>query len=146
MSQISSLLRHEIDANGPIPFARFMAVALYCPKIGYYERDPAVIGSGGDFYTSVSTSPVFGQLLAWQFAEWSEQIGPGPITWIETGAHDGTLALAMLDWLGKNRPALLDRLTYWIIEPSPTRWRWQEQTLRPLGSRVCWAESLDDDA
>src|SRR6266478_8629412 len=81
MSQIRDILRQEIEAHGPISCAQFMSVALYCPKIGYYERQPAVIGSGGDFYTSASLGPVFGQLLAWQFAEWSEQFGPGPITW-----------------------------------------------------------------
>jgi SAM-dependent MidA family methyltransferase len=145
MSEIGKILRHEMDANGPISFARFMAIALYCPKFGYYERRPAVIGSRGDFYTSVSISPVFGQLLAWQFAEWSGQLGPGPITWIEAGAHDGRLALTMLDWLGKNRPALLERLTYWIIEPSPTRCQWQQQALRPFGSKVQWAESCEND-
>jgi SAM-dependent MidA family methyltransferase len=145
MSEIGKILRHEMDANGPISFARFMAIALYCPKFGYYERQPAVIGSRGDFYTSVSISPVFGQLLAWQFAEWSRQLGPGPITWIEAGAHDGRLALTMLDWLGKNRPTLLERLTYWIIEISPTRCQWQQQTLRPFGSKVQWAESFEDD-
>jgi SAM-dependent MidA family methyltransferase len=145
MSEIANILRHEMDAHGPISFARFMVIALYCPKIGYYERQSAVIGSAGDFYTSASISPVFGQLLAWQFAEWSGQLRPGPITWIEAGAHDGRLALTMLDWLGKNRPGLLERLTYWIIEPSSTRWHWQQQTLRPFGSKVQWAESFDHD-
>src|SRR6266404_5187281 len=145
MSEIRTILRQEMNAQGAISFARFMSIALYCPKVGYYERQPDVIGSRGDFYTSASIGPAFGQLLAWQFAKWSDEFGSEPIVWIESGAHDGSLALAMLEWLGKNRPALLERLTYWIIEPSPTRCEWQKQTLRRDGSRVRWAESLDDD-
>ena len=143
MSQIRDLLRAEIDAHGPISFARFMEVALYCPKIGYYERAPSVIGSSGDFYTSASLGPAFGQLLAWQFAQWCEALPAERVTWVEAGAHDGTLALAMLEWLGKNQPALLERLTYCIIEPSATRQLWQEQTLRPYHTHVRWSESLD---
>jgi SAM-dependent MidA family methyltransferase len=144
MSQICDVLRQEIDANGPISFARFMAVALYCPNIGYYEREPAVIGSGGDFYTSASLGPALGQLLAWQFSQWSESLGADRIAWVEAGAHDGTLALTMLEWLGKNRPAFFERLTYCIIEPSSTRRLWQEQKLRPYQAKVRWAESLED--
>src|SRR5947208_1488335 len=114
MSEIGDILRGEIEARGPISFARFMEIALYCPKFGYYERQPGVIGSQGDFYTSASLGPEFGELLGWQFAQWAEEFGPQPVCWMESGAHDGKLALAILDWLGKNRPALFERLTYGI--------------------------------
>ena len=142
MSQIPDILRAEIEAHGAISFARFMEVALYCPKFGYYEREPGVIGSAGDFYTSASLGPAFGQLLAGQFAEWSEQI-EGLLCWIECGAHDGKLALAILEWLGKNRPTLLSRLTYLMVEPSPTRREWQKQTLHRFRDHVRWAESFE---
>src|SRR5205814_7186505 len=52
MTEIEQRLRQEITASGPISFARFMEQALYCLKIGYYERDRRVIGFHGDFYTS----------------------------------------------------------------------------------------------
>src|SRR5437763_7624784 len=112
MSEIEQGVRQEIARHGPISFARFMELALYCPKIGYYQRDNRVIGLAGDFYTSPSIGPLFGQLLAAQFARWSAASITGQLTWVEAGAHDGTLALAILQWLGKNRPDLLDRLTY----------------------------------
>jgi len=47
-----------------------MELALYCPIHGYYEQKQDTIGRRGDFYTSVSVGSVFGELLAWQFAEW----------------------------------------------------------------------------
>src|SRR5204863_4234763 len=93
---------------------------------------------------SASIGPVFGQLLAWQFAEWTQNVGKGPIIWLEAGAHDGALASAILEWLGKNRPALLERMTYSIVEPSPTRRSWQEQTLRRHANHVRWSQSLED--
>jgi SAM-dependent MidA family methyltransferase len=144
MSQIEDLLRQEIGAGGPISFARFMEVALYCPEIGYYERDPGIIGFRGDFYTSASIGPLFGQLLAAQLASWSERLGLGSLTWIEAGAHDGSLALAVLEWLGKNRPAVLDRLRFLIIEPSDRRRIWQEQRLHQFSGRIDWTPSIGD--
>jgi SAM-dependent MidA family methyltransferase len=58
---------------GPISFARFMELALYCPELGFYERFPHRIGRTGDFYTSVSVGPLFGRLLAFRFpAGWNE--------------------------------------------------------------------------
>src|SRR4051812_30288307 len=121
MREIEQVVRREITTHGPISLARFMQLALYCPKIGYYERDSHVIGFAGDFYTSPSIGPLFGQLLAVQFAFWSIDSTWQPLSWIEAGAHDGALALAILEWLGKNQPELLDRLSYCIVEPSPVR-------------------------
>lgn len=57
----SSLLRAEIDAQGPIPFSRFMEVALYDPAYGYYRKDH--FGIHGDFYTAEQLQPTFGLLL-----------------------------------------------------------------------------------
>ena len=56
-----------------ITFARFMELALYCPNCGYYEREEDIIGRQGDYYTSVSVGSLFGELLAFQFAEWLAQ-------------------------------------------------------------------------
>ena len=36
------------------------------------------IGRRGDFFTSVSVGPVFGEMLAFQFAQWLEEIAPPP--------------------------------------------------------------------
>ncbi len=51
-----------------------MELALYCPDSGYYEREKDTIGRRGDFYTSVSVSSLFGEMLAFQFAEWLEEV------------------------------------------------------------------------
>ena len=144
MTEIEQLLHRQISAQGPISFARFMEAALYCPKIGYYEQDSRLIGLAGDFYTSASIGPLFGQLLGAQFAGWSAQLVAGPLTWIEAGAHNGTLASAILEWLGKNRPELQQRLTYTIIEPSMRRRTWQAEKLKAYGKRVRWFSTISE--
>ncbi|MBI2947958.1 MAG: SAM-dependent methyltransferase [Verrucomicrobia bacterium] len=74
MNALVEIIRHEIAEHGPMPFARFMELALYHPKLGYYEHDGETIGRGGDFFTSVSVGSVFGELLAVQFAQWLDEL------------------------------------------------------------------------
>ena len=69
MNDLARIMRQEIEHAGPITFARFMELALYEPRHGYYEK-PGTIGRAGDYFTSVSIGPLFGQLLAFQFAQW----------------------------------------------------------------------------
>ncbi len=145
-----------------------MHLALYCPDFGYYEREKDTIGRRGDYYTSVSTGELFGQMLAFQFAEWLEQVqspeskvlspegeavgtrstaspsshGSGTVHIVEAGAHDGRLAKDILAWLREHRPELFRRLEYWIIEPSEHRRQWQRQQLAHFGNAIRWATSL----
>src|ERR1035438_6028966 len=117
-----------------------MELALYCPKHGYYEAKKDNPGRHGDFYTSVGVGKLFGQLLAFQFAEWLETLNPQPSTLnlVEAGAHDGQLAKDILTWLQLNRPELFDQIEYWIIEPSARRQEWQGETLREFAPHVRW--------
>ena len=78
MKMPADLIREEISKSGAIPFARFMELALYCPETGYYERNQDIVGRAGDFITSVSTGPLFGELIAFQFSKWLEQIKNSP--------------------------------------------------------------------
>ena len=123
-----------------------MELALYHPEHGYYERAATPIGRQGDFFTSVSVGPLFGQLLAWRFAGWLDDLGPedGPCQIVEAGAHDGALAADILTWLGERRPDLFARLEYWLVEPSARRRAWQETKLRRFGTRVRWRAGLEE--
>jgi SAM-dependent MidA family methyltransferase len=133
-------------SRGAISFARFMELALYCPQHGYYERKGDTVGQRGDFYTSVSVGPLFGELLAFQFAGWLEEAegrGQGANI-VEAGAHDGRLAGDILGWLKGNRPGLFARLEYVIIEPSARRREWQQETLAGFAGKVRWIDSVPD--
>jgi SAM-dependent MidA family methyltransferase len=144
MSQLAEKIAQEIRRQGPIPFARFMDLALYCPVYGYYEKEEDTIGRGGDYYTSVSVGSLFGQLLACQFAEWlGEGRGAQPrVQLVEAGAHRGELARDILRWLREQRLELFARLEYWILEPSARRRQWQETTLAEFASQVHWASAF----
>src|SRR5712671_4944393 len=110
MNGLPEIIRREMKSCGAITFARFMDLSLYCPELGYYERITNTPGRRGDFYTSVSVGPLFGELLAAQFAQWlgqweppnaeSGMSGPAPdhLQILEAGAHDGRLAADILAW------------------------------------------------
>jgi SAM-dependent MidA family methyltransferase len=143
MNSIAEIIRSETARCGVLPFARFMELALYHPGLGYYETQKHSPGRRGDFYTSVSTGELFGQLLAFQFASWLEEIKtfnpqPSTLNLIEAGAHDGQLAKDILAWLQSSRPELFGQIEYWIIEPSPRRQEWQTEMLQAFAPRVRW--------
>ena len=132
----------EIRKRGPIPFARFMELALYAPGSGFYERNAARIGRAGDFYTSVSVGPFFGELLA-LFAR--ERMGAeGAPRLAEAGAHDGQLARDILTAWKRNAPESFAQLEYFIVEPSTARRNWQEKTLSAFQGRVRWVAAVEE--
>jgi len=142
---LSEIISREAAQRGVLPFARFMELALYCPVHGYYETKTDNPGRQGDYYTSVGVGEFFGQLLAFQFAEWLEQlrIADCGLRIAEAGAHDGQLAKDILAWLQLKRPKLFEQIEYWIIEPSPRRQKWQEETLKQFAPRIRWFAGLE---
>lgn len=139
MTFLERKILEELAKAPAMSFARFMELALYCPDYGFYEKEPDTIGKGGHFYTSVSIGKVFGELLAFRFAQW---LGEAPTMIVEAGAHDGRLALDVLDWLQHYRPALYANLTYCLIESSSRRRSWQEQTLAVHSGKTRWLPDL----
>ena len=127
------LLRQRIQQAGPLGFPEFMATALYDPACGYYARGTRQVGRGGDFFTSVSVGPLFGDLLARRFAaEWRHAGRPARWRLIECGAHDGTLAADVLTTLRTLEPQAYDALDYVITEPLPALQAAQRHTLEPF--------------
>lgn len=136
MSPLPQILRAQLSATpaGRLPFAQVMQLALYHPEHGYYGAGPRKIGRQGDFFTSVSVGPLFGNLLALcALQEWQALDEPADFTIIEQGAHDGQLAEDVLSALG-DKP-----VRYLIVEPNP---RYREAQTKRLGDRVQWVENL----
>lgn len=95
-----------------------MQLALYEPLVGYYRQGVRRIGRGGDFYTSVSVGPLYGELLAEHAAgAWAAAGRPEKFALLEQGAHDGTLAGDILEAIYRRHPELAAGLAYVIIEP-----------------------------
>ena len=146
MKTLTEIIRAEIAVKGVLPFARFMELALYCPDFGYYEQQKDNVGRRGDFYTSASTGELFGELLAFQFADWLEElkIANRELRIAEAGAHDGKLAKDILNWLQLSRPKLFSEIEYCIIEPSARRQEWQRETLKHFAPQVRWFDGFEN--
>ncbi len=150
LDTLRNRLLTEIEVGGGvISFARFMERALYEPKLGYYESDHCRVGRRGDFYTSVSTGPLFGELLAQQFLDWittRPNASQRPWIWLECGAHDARLAQDLLSALEAHpNRALAERVRYAILETSPERRAWQQSTLSHWQHRVDWLDAWPPD-
>ena len=81
--------------DGCLPFDRFMELALYHPRVGYYRSGRQRVGYGRDtdFFTASTTGPLFGELIC---AACRQLLGDGPLadyTFVEIGAEPGTSVL-----------------------------------------------------
>ncbi len=134
-------IREKIDEviskHGSISFPDFLDLALYDPEHGYYARNTSQVGRDGDFYTSVSVGPLFGQLLARRFMRWWQDQGK-PAAWrvLEIGAHDGKLAADILQTIAQLAPDAWQALEYATVEPLPVLRAAQQQRLSPLAAKL----------
>jgi len=62
--RLCALIRDEIAARGPIDFARYMALALYAPGLGYYSAGAAKFGAAGDFVTAPELGGLYAGTIA----------------------------------------------------------------------------------
>ena len=142
-TELIRLIRAEIERQGPISFAQFMHHALYHPRHGYYSSGRCAIGKAGDYFTNVSIGPVFGQLLAAQFAEIWERLGKiDNFVIVEQGAHDGQFACDVLEFLKKHAPEFFEVLRYRIVEPFPILRDRQSLTLKPFQEKIEYHDLL----
>jgi len=125
------------EQGGAIPFSRFMELALYAPRLGYYSGGAAKLGQDGDFTTAPEISPLYGATLARAAAAIMAQSGPNII---EFGAGTGKLArdvLHALDGMG----VALD--SYTIIELSGELRARQQEALKDH-PQVRWLSAFPD--
>jgi SAM-dependent MidA family methyltransferase len=138
-------IRDAIRLRGPVTFAWFMEQALYHPAHGYYSSGRAQIGRGGDYFSNVSVGPLFGRLMAQQFAEmWKTLDRPNEFKIIEQGAHEGDFARDVLEATRERHPEFSDKLRYVIVEPFPILQARQAKALKYFGDKVEWRKSLGD--
>lgn len=126
----------EIRSHGPMPFDRYMQMALYEPSLGYYVNGLHKFGAQGDFVTAPEQGPLFARVLARQIQQVVSESDMHQAPWaiLELGAGSGVLARDIL--------AHLDTLPspYWILEPSAFLREVQKKTLEQAGlaEHVMW--------
>ena len=120
MTPLAALLAERIRRLGPITFAEYMRECLYHPVHGYYSQPQSA--RFADYYTSPDVHPVFGRLLARQFAEMWEQLDrPSEFMLVEAAAGVGRLAKHILEFAQKKLPDFYSALRYVAVERSPAR-------------------------
>lgn len=123
MTPLKALLLEDIDRDGPISLADYMARALSDTAHGYYmHRQPFGIAhdDGGDFITAPEVSQMYGELLgAWCADLWQRAGCPAPFALVELGPGRGTL---MADALraASYAQGFMDAVQVHLVETSPT--------------------------
>jgi len=86
----------KISNNKHISFDKFVDIALYHKKTGYYmKKNP--FGKDGDFITAPNISILFSEMLAiWCLAFWEHLGCPKKINIIELGAGNGEMMYQMI--------------------------------------------------
>ncbi|MCC2974582.1 class I SAM-dependent methyltransferase [Massilia sp. IC2-476] len=135
---LQQLIATEIEQlGGAIAFSRFMELALYAPRLGYYSGGASKLGASGDFTTAPEISPLFGASVARAAAAIIAQSAPDII---EFGAGTGKLArdvLGALDGLG------VGVNSYTIIELSGELRARQQEALKDL-PQVRWLDGMPE--
>ena len=166
--ELRDVIADRIRTSGPISFAEFMDISLYHPELGYYARAAQKTGRAGDFFTSVDVGPMFGALLAKQFAEMWQilQSGSDPRTGtaekgvgrvfpdgsgknppdpffdlVEAGASNGRLARDVLDAAQRHHPEFYSTVRLSLVEQSATARAAQTETLGPHASLLTHSSS-----
>ena len=89
--EFQAAFRAHADAAGTMTFARFMALALYDPAVGYYRQPRSRVGygAGSDFYTASTSGTVFGELVCAAAVKRLRDAGrdPSAHAFVEIGAE-----------------------------------------------------------
>ena len=128
----------EIERQGgAIAFSRFMELALYAPRLGYYSGGASKLGAEGDFTTAPEITPLFGAALARVAGAIIAQSAPDII---EFGAGTGKLARDVLTALAAQGISVG---SYTIIELSGELRARQQEALKDL-PQVRWLDAMPE--
>ena len=142
VERLHALVAAEVAAGGgAIPFSRYMEIALYAPRLGYYRAGLHNFGSRGDFVTAPEISPLFARAVARQVEQVLSLTDSREV--IEIGAGTGTMASRILARLAPRAG-----VRYRILEPSGALAARQRETIAAFApdalATVSWLDALPD--
>jgi len=111
-------IKKLIVERGRITFAKFMEMALFSPRGGYYTSEEH--RKERDYYTAPVAHPVFGALVTLQLEQMWELMGsPSPFYVLEVGAGGGVLARDILEYSSGLTSAFSNALKYIQVDYEP---------------------------
>jgi SAM-dependent MidA family methyltransferase len=122
-----------------------MDAALYDEENGYYptrRRSPGStpVGTDGDYFTSPSSHPAFGALLALQLEEMWRNLGsPSEFAVVEMGAGDGVLGSDISEYVQRELPEFAKAIIYSSTDLVPPTGSGQigDNSRLPIGVTGC---------
>ena len=130
----------KISNNKHIPFDKFVDIALYHKKTGYYmKKNP--FGKDGDFITAPNISILFSEMLAiWCLAFWEHLGCPKKINIIELGAGNGEMMYQMIKVFERFNK-FRESSNYFILEKSQFLKKIQKKKLN--SHKITWLNSIN---
>ena len=130
----------KISNNKHIPFDKFIDIALYHKKTGYYmKKNP--FGKDGDFITAPNISILFSEMIAiWCLAFWEHLGCPKKINIIELGAGNGEMMCQMIKVFERFNK-FKDSSNYFILEKSQFLKKIQKKKLNSY--KITWLNSIN---
>lgn len=144
---LQAAIREEIaNVGGVLPFVRFMELALYHPRYGYYMTDRPKVGKQGDFFTSPAVHPVFAETVADAiidiFAHYAFQY---PVL-VEAGGGTGHFLATIVERIRQQAHDLYRSLRLIMIEASAYHRTLQEKALASFAGEKRWYPSVEEAA
>ena len=130
----------KISNNKHISFDKFIDLALYHKKTGYYmKKNP--FGKDGDFITAPNISILFSEMLAiWCIAFWEHLGYPKKINIIELGAGNGEMMYQMIKVFERFNK-FRESSNYFILEKSQFLKKIQKKKLN--SHKITWLNSIN---
>ncbi len=121
-----------------LPFDRFMDIALYSEKYGYYEKLEDIFGKNGDFITAPEMGSLFAKCIQNEVENVFQQIGGN---FYEVGAGSGRLTKEIFERLPEFKLDYVPKFN--IIERSINLTKLQKKLLG-VHSPINWSQGLTD--
>lgn len=96
---LKDFIGSQIAQSGPLPFERFMEIALYDTNGGFFGAGNLRSQKSGDFLTSPEVSALFGETLAEYVGSERDRLGE-PFQLVEVAAGSGSLSTPLTRFLG----------------------------------------------
>jgi cyclopropane-fatty-acyl-phospholipid synthase len=129
----------KINSLTSLPLDKFIELALYDKKYGYYmKKNP--FGKEGDFITAPNITRLFSEIIAiWVITFWKGIGSPKRFNLLELGAGNGEMIKVINETL-KNFPECFGACNFMIYEKSKFLINHQKKNLNP--EKIEWIKDL----